>query len=337
MSITLSIFKRKTFLIPFIVVLAIFSCQNFTWSNSLLNLRQKAYMMSVKITANSNEGTGLIIKKEGDFYTVLTALHVVAYQNYGDTLKLQTFDNNMYSSVSNVRYYRDRSIDLATFKFRSNKNYPVAEFGNPNKSRQNSNVYVAGFPVNSNHVFLVKEGTLSANDRTYANGYSLLYSSKTLPGMSGGAVLIESGKVIGIHGKGDRTPVSNEKTDYNSGISVLRLFEIAAELDVDLRPFTAHRDESTGFQTDVYFSEAYDENKSGRYENALKKYSELVLLKPDLAGAYYNRGLIKKYRSNEEIGAIQDFRQAAKLYRQKSLDQELQDAIDQLKNSGATE
>jgi tetratricopeptide (TPR) repeat protein len=336
----LGVFKRRKFLLSFIVFLIIFSQQNFGWSNLPLDLDRKAQMISVKIvTTNSDsEGTGFIVKKEGDFYTVVTAHHVTKDQVYDIPLKIHTFDGKTHDSISRIRdsnYYH--KIDLAAFKFRSNNNYPVASFDNPNKSRQNSNVYVAGFPVNLNGAFLLTEGTLSASDRTYENGYSLLYSSQTQPGMSGGAVFNEDGKVIGIHGKGDRLLNSNEKIGYNSGISVLRLFEIEEDLDIDLRPFTAHKYESTGFQTDVYFAEAYRENQSGEYDNSLKKYSELIAAKPDFAAAYYNRALIKKYRANNEAGAIQDFRQAAKLYRQKNLDQELQDALFQLRDSGATE
>jgi Trypsin-like peptidase domain/TPR repeat len=340
MSIILRFFKRRNFLWLFIIALVIFSQQKFMWSNPSLDLHRKAQMISVRIeTANNDsEGTGFIVKKEGDFYTVVTAHHVVKYQGYDTPLKLYTFDGKTHTSVSGIRNGNyENGIDLAAFKFRSNNSYPVASFDNPNKSRQNSIVYVAGFPVNSDRSFLLTEGTLSASDRTYADGYSLLYSSRTQPGMSGGAIFNEYGKVIGIHGKGDRITNNNEKIGYNSGISVLRLFEIEENLDIDLRPFTAHKYESTGFQTDLYFADAYRENQSGRYDNALKKYSEVIALKPDFAAAYYNRALIKKYRTNDEAGSIQDFRQAAKLYRQKTLDQELQDAIYQLRDSGATE
>jgi tetratricopeptide (TPR) repeat protein len=338
MSVILSVFKRRELLISFIATVIFFSWQNFMWSNPSVNLQRNAQMISVRIgTTNNDEGSGFIVNKEGDFYTVVTALHVVKSQEYNVPLKIQTFDGKYHTSVSNIANANyNHGIDLAAFKFRSSNTYPVAVFDNTNKSRQNSNIYVAGFPENY-HAFLLTAGTLSASDRTYADGYSLLYSSQTQRGMSGGAVLNENGKVIGIHGKGDRVEGTDQKTGYNSGISVLRLFELEEDLDIDLRPFTAHKYESTGFQSDVNFAEAYRENQSGRYENSLEKYSEIIALKPDFAAAYYNRGLIKKYRTNNEFGAIQDFRQAAKLYRQKNSDQELQDVIVQLRDSGATE
>jgi serine protease Do len=339
MSVILSIFRKRTFFLSFIATVIFFSWQNFMWSNPPKNLQGNAQMISVRIeTTNNNEGTGFIVNKEGDLYTVLTALHVVQSQGYNVPLKIQTFDDKHHTSVSyikNAKYYH--GVDLAAFKFRSSNVYPVASFDNPNKTRQNSSIYVAGFPENSRRTFLLTSGTLSSSDRLYDEGYSLLYSSQTQRGMSGGAVLNENGKVIGIHGKGDRVENSDQKTGYNSGISVLRLFELEDDLDINLRPFTAHRYESTGLKSDMYFAEAYSENQSGKYDNSLRKYGEIIAAKPDFAAAYYNRGLIKKYRINDESGSIQDFRQAAKLYRQKNLDQELQDVIFQLRDFGATE
>jgi tetratricopeptide (TPR) repeat protein len=60
---------------------------------------------------------------------------------------------------------------------------------------------------------------------------------------------------------------------------------------------------------------------------------QAIQIKPDLADAYYNRGNYKK-KLGDNQGAINDFRQAAKLYQQQNKMQDYQDAINRLKKLG---
>jgi tetratricopeptide (TPR) repeat protein len=78
--------------------------------------------------------------------------------------------------------------------------------------------------------------------------------------------------------------------------------------------------------------------RADRYpQSALADYSRAIILQPGNASAYYNRGLLKKDKLNDFLGAIADFRQAAKFYRQRGQTQDLQDAIDRLRDLGAKE
>ena len=72
------------------------------------------------------------------------------------------------------------------------------------------------------------------------NGYELVYTSITRAGMSGGPVLDAAGRIIAIHGQGDRdniidkeesstgqiTPISDEKTGFNLGIPIQTFLKI---------------------------------------------------------------------------------------------------------------
>ncbi|MDY6896620.1 MAG: S1C family serine protease, partial [Cyanobacteriota bacterium] len=77
---------------------------------------------------NSGNGSGVIIGKKGNEYTVLTAAHVVAKPNLQYeivTPKNQRYQLN-YSSVKKL----PKQIDLAVVTFTSNQNYKVAQIGN---------------------------------------------------------------------------------------------------------------------------------------------------------------------------------------------------------------
>ena len=70
-------------------------------------------------------------------------------------------------------------------------------------------IFVSGFPLASSSVptrllrFL--KGDVIANATVdIPDGYQLLYTNPTLPGMSGGSVLNTQGKLVGIHGRSER-------------------------------------------------------------------------------------------------------------------------------------
>jgi tetratricopeptide (TPR) repeat protein len=72
-------------------------------------------------------------------------------------------------------------------------------------------------------------------------------------------------------------------------------------------------------------------------QGALADFNQSIALNPKFANAYYNRGNLKYQKLNDRPGAISDFRAAAKIYRQQGQANDLKDAIDQLRELGATE
>jgi S1-C subfamily serine protease len=181
-----------------------------------------------------NLGSGVIIKHEGNTYTVLTAQHVVATP---DEYTIIT-PNGQRTPLNYTTVKPLPGIDLATLEFTSAANYTVARLGNSRTAPSGTAVYVAGFPAPTaaitQSIFNFTEGKMTANaDRPLADGYALVYSNNTLPGMSGGPVLNGSGEVIGIHGRGDTESVGN-KTTANPGIVVKTGFNLAIPINTYL-------------------------------------------------------------------------------------------------------
>jgi S1-C subfamily serine protease len=140
-------------------------------------------------------GSGVIIKREGETYTVLTAHHVVQ-QSSG--FKLMTPDKKLYPIVQPLP-----GVDLALVQFKSAGAYGVAKTGDSAQNPSGSASFVSGFPASnvnaviSDPEYYFTSGEIVANaSRPNKDGYALAYSNATFPGMSGGPVLNEQGELI---------------------------------------------------------------------------------------------------------------------------------------------
>jgi len=204
-------------------------------------LEAKAKGFTVRIDSSSEtNGSGVIIAKDGNTYTVLTAAHVVCQktstnQNCANlSYQILAPDGKKYE-VNPNSIIQEEGVDLAVVKFQSEQKYDVAILVNYNPNESDF-VFVAGFPkikgqINSQWLFsggkaLEKQQGLASirqdsnnnlkiaevvglNDKTVkstsslAGGYELVYTSITYGGMSGGPVLDSAGRVIGIHGQAE--------------------------------------------------------------------------------------------------------------------------------------
>ncbi|MEM6753090.1 MAG: serine protease, partial [Cyanobacteria bacterium P01_C01_bin.38] len=171
-----------------------------TTAQSSSQVAQNAKQITVSINSNNSNGSGVIINKSGNNYTVLTAAHVVGRQ---DKYEIVTADNQRHA-VSSVKKLPD--VDLAVVNFSNNKtnnkNYAAAKIGNSDSSTEGTTVYVAGFPkptaAISESIYTFLDGRISANaSKPLREGYALVYTIDTLPGMSGGPVLNQQGELIG--------------------------------------------------------------------------------------------------------------------------------------------
>jgi tetratricopeptide (TPR) repeat protein len=290
--------------------------QTVAYAKSPVEIAATAKTITVLITEANNVGSGVILQQQGDIYTVITAAHVVKNKV---SYKITTSDDRSYEVISSSIRRAPGSIDLAVIKFKSTAKYPTAKLGNCNVLKSGMDLYVAGFPGTSaaitESILVVREGRVSANsNKTFENGYSLVYSNDTLPGMSGGAVLNSDGELVAIHGRGDREQLGDgkfgAKNGFNLGIPVNRFATVASNMGIELSGQVAPIPTDAAPKADDYLVSAAQKAEKSDHPGALADYSQAIAINPKYAEAYNNRGHIKFLNLNDSQGALADFNQA---------------------------
>jgi Trypsin-like peptidase domain len=279
-----------------------------------VEIADTAKAITVLITEPNSIGSGVIIQHQGDIYTVLTAAHVVKNKA---SYKIVTSDDRSYSVISSSIRSAPGSIDLAVIKFKSTAKYPTAKLGNCNVLKSGMDLYVAGFPgmnrAITRSVLVFREGKVSANShKTFENGYSLVYSNDTLPGMSGGAVLNNDGELVAIHGRGDRDD-NGAKTGFNLGIPVNRFATVASNMGINLDGRLAPIPKDKVIRADDYLATAAQKFKQKDYQGILADLDRAIQLDPNYAYAYAVRGTLKTVELQDFQGGLSDLNRAIQL------------------------
>ncbi len=176
-------------------------------------IKQKAEAITVKIESNNTAGSGVIIGKEGNTYTVITNAHVI---NSKFPNKIITIDGKNHASKIIKEGNSLEGNDLAVLTFTSSDNYQVATLAINPEVNENKRIYAVGFPEETNE-FYFTQGTIKLQaPKPFLGGYQIGYDIDVKPGMSGGALLNEKGELIGVNGllKG---PILNEAYNYLDG------------------------------------------------------------------------------------------------------------------------
>jgi tetratricopeptide (TPR) repeat protein len=310
-------------------------------------VEQRAKAVSVEML--TGVGSGVIIHRQGDLYTVITNRHVVCtvrperctdrdiYSSY----RLKTSDGQIYQvAKSNIKLLKDDAgnfLDLAIVQFRSNLSYSVAQVAEPGSLKVNDNVYTAGFPKGQGWLFGAGQAQAVVNKRLVGDrgGYTVVYDAETLPGMSGGGAFDNNGRLVAVHGYGDRFTENteagevasdrvkkevNSKIGYNRGIPVRWVVQGLSDwgillgggkslpMDVDNAATTADEFFIDGFNKLVDPGQDF---QAGQQE-AVKQFSQAIVINPRYAIAYFLRAYAKA-RLNDPQGALANYNQAISL------------------------
>jgi S1-C subfamily serine protease len=251
----------------------------------------KNITVAIKTVGTTSVGSGILLQRQGDVYTVLTAGHVVSKPQGVFTIK--TADGQVHRVIAGSVRLPGSKLDLAVLKFRSSNLYTLVKIGTSNTLEELSPIYVAGFPAEStsrgevvieDQTFMVTEGKVTGKaTKGNEQGYSLIYSNITRPGMNGGPVLNEAGELVAIHGQGDRENDGNgAKTGLNLGIVVERFGAAEVSLGVRSEQQIAALPLSTQLNASDYFVSGYDKNEKGDFRGALADYNQAIALNPKL-------------------------------------------------------
>ena len=272
---------------------------------------------------SKSPGSGIIIKRNGNTYTVLTARHV--FKDTQAKYEIVTPDDKRYllnySSVKKLP-----NIDLAVVEFTSTQTYSVAKIGDSDSATEGKAAYVAGFPKTSaainSSIYNFTDGRITANaSRPLEDGYALVYSNNTLPGMSGGPVLNENGEVVGIHGRADTRAAESSsinqniqiaKTGFNLGIPINTSLRLLASSQVDLGVKVPSAPVATGPKADDFLIQGREKLNKGDYQSAIQDFNQAIQLNPNYDDAYLSRGVTRRNLGDNQ-GASADYDQALRI------------------------
>ena len=163
-------------------------------------VRQTAQQITVRITANNNGGSGVLIAKKGNSYLILTNAHVT---RRGSKFEIQTPDGQKHTAKP-VDGGFDAKYDLALLEFTSKAKYNLADLSTTSPLDAERTIYSAGFPFDSREIRITSGQVSQLSDIPFDNGTQIGYTTtkgeKALrQGMSGGAILDANGVLLGIN------------------------------------------------------------------------------------------------------------------------------------------
>ena len=228
----------------------------FVETNRVKELDRIAEETTVRIDFPNGNGSGVIIAKQGRFFTnnyyILTAYHVV---NEAVKYQVVTPDGRRHS-VDYGTVKRLPGVDLAVLEFTSNQTYRVASLASNSLFNKDDwdFVCVSGWPISKvtgdkpTRLFsvgeIIKPGLIQLVKKdagSLTDGYEMVYSNITAGGVSGGQVLNIDGQVIGIHGRADGEETIDHAGEqrpiqlgYSFGIPINKFLGMTSQIGVKL-------------------------------------------------------------------------------------------------------
>lgn len=167
-------------------------------------IEQKAQSITVKVLSGQTWGSGIIISKQNNIYTVVTNHHVLIFSQ-DKSYQIQTPDGQVYQgSILETIHFENK--DLGLVQFSSDTEYEVTSLSSMSTPTKGERVFAAGFPVeidNQEEIkgFYFTHGHIAQlSQLDFGGGYQIGYTNNVKKGMSGGPLLNVWGEVVGING-----------------------------------------------------------------------------------------------------------------------------------------
>jgi hypothetical protein len=307
----------------------------------------KAVTVQITLQKDRSIGSGILIERKGDIYTLITNRHVVCGQirkctaaPEGETYTVKLGDGQEYKVSAKSIELWGSDLDLAMIQFRSNRGYPVAIVAESGSLKSEDIVYTSGYPeeppgfsFNSGKTTAVVDKRLT-EDR---GGYTVVYDAQTQPGMSGGGVFNQEGRLVAIHGQGERyrdntqlETVSPEgtvytkqevgsKIGYNRGIPIRWVVQGLAERGIRLgNRQPVNLGQTTASSADEHFITGFNKvvepgiDVVAGKRLAIGEFSQAIRLNPRYTAAYLVRAFTYSQLQKERL-AIADLDRAIAL------------------------
>jgi tetratricopeptide (TPR) repeat protein len=301
----------------------------------------RAVTVEIKLKQKATNGSGVIIQRQGNLYTLVTNRHVICgtinCQQIpdGEIYTIRLADGQKYPvRKAAVRLLSD-DLDLAVIQFRSDRNYAVAKVAAPGSLKVANAVYTTGFPYGQTG-FTFSDGKAIAvvNKRLRGDGggYTIIYDADTQPGMSGGGVFDSEGNLVAIHGWGDRYQTNTQaaisdddvvvnnlvgsKIGYNRGIPIRWVVSGLAAQGIQLggRQAMAVAAPVAASSADEHFIAGFNkllepgaDIPKGK-KQAVQEFSLAIRQNPRYAIAYFLRGITYQ-QLRQHSQALADFNQ----------------------------
>jgi S1-C subfamily serine protease len=178
---------------------------------SVEQLQQRAKKITVKISAKELIGSGTLLRRSEQIYTVITNAHVLRAAK--PPYQIQTPDGRVYQA-SQLQVAEFQEDDLAVLQFRSpDIIYTVATVKDASDLQVGDEVFVGGFTSNVTaqklnnqaekavkNSFVFTSGKIPLLlDKALEGGYQIGYTNDVRKGMSGAPLLNVGGEVVGIN------------------------------------------------------------------------------------------------------------------------------------------
>jgi len=256
----------------------------------------------VRIDNLKSNGSGFIVKRVRDTYTVVTNRHVVAADG---VYEITTSDNKKHRAISITKF---AEVDLAEVEFVSDASYKILEL-DISSSLYGLSFYLTGYPGEQKYSlgglrdFQYFDLKHSGNPQSIPDGYTLSFVGEALSGMSGSPIVASNGKVVAIFGKYQSS--NTGKADIAYGIPSQTYLGKGS-----LRVATV-RDKNSPPDADSFLARGNDLFSTDK-KAAIEAYKQAIRLKPDFSTAYLNRGLAKATLKDYQ-GALADYNEAIRI------------------------